>query len=257
MTNRYLVDCALTLFKMGVRVPELPHLRKLADIGYLADLLRRLRVTCVLDVGAHNGTYAYHLRRAGYSGHILSFEPVQEQFMQMTKLSQGDPAWKLFSYALGSDDTTKEFNVIKSGAERHVLSSLLDPDWDNLKLIAGKNIDRHLERKEVVHIRRIDSILSELIPHANPRLFIKVDTQGYDLEVIKGATGVMQHIVGMQSELSVTPIYKNMPHYTRCLEYYESLGFSLMNLAIVNRTLQGSILEYDCVMARLSELDVH
>ncbi|MFO1146595.1 MAG: FkbM family methyltransferase, partial [Rhodospirillales bacterium] len=173
MKNRYLVDCALALFKIGVRVPEFPQLRKLADVGYLSGLLRRLRVNCVVDVGAHNGTYAYHLRRAGYSGEILSFEPVKEQFMQMTRLSHGDPAWRSFSYALGSDDTTGEFNVIKSGTERHVLSSLLDPDWDNLKLLADQTTDRHLERKEVVHIRRLDSILSELIPHTAPRLFLQ------------------------------------------------------------------------------------
>jgi len=255
--NRYLVDCALALFKIGVRVPEFPQLRKLMDVGYLSELLRRLRVNCVVDVGAHNGTYAYHLRRAGYSGEILSFEPVKEQFMQITRLSHGDPAWRSFGYALGSDDKTGEFNVIKSGTERHVLSSLLDPDWDNLKLLADQTTDRHLERKEVVHIRRLDSILSELLPHNAPRLFLKVDTQGYDLEVIKGAAGVMQHIVGLQSELSVTPIYKNMPHYTKCLEYYESLGFSLMHLALVNRTRQGNILEYDCLMARLPELNGH
>ncbi|MFO1155450.1 MAG: hypothetical protein U1E43_01125 [Rhodospirillales bacterium] len=101
----------------------------------------------------------------------------------------------------------------------------------------------------------------ENIPYAGrieqPCLFLKVDTQGYDLEVIKGAAGVMQHIVGLQSELSVMPIYKDMPHYTQCLEYYESLGFSLMHLALVNRTRQGNILEYDCLMARVPELDSH
>jgi hypothetical protein len=60
--------------------------------------------------------------------------------------------------------------------------------------------------------------------------------------------------VGLQSEISVTPIYANMPHYTQALDYYESRGFSLLNLFIVNRTAEGSILEYDCIMARSSEL---
>ena len=174
MKNKYLVGCALALFKMGVRVPDAPRLKKLLEIGYLSNLLRRLQVTCVLDVGAHSGNYAYHLRRAGYTGDILSFEPVREQFMEMARLSRGDPTWKSFSYALGSEDTTKEFNVIRSGTERHVLSSLLDPDWDQLKLIGGRNVDRHLERKEIVHIRRLDSILSEIAYPVEPSWMISL-----------------------------------------------------------------------------------
>ncbi len=255
MRNRYLVDSALALCKMGVRVPSSRRLRKLSEIGYLADLLQRLQVTCVLDVGAHSGNYAYHLRRSGYGGLILSFEPVREQLTTIERLSQDDPDWKSFGIALGSEDTSREFNVILSGGERHVLSSLLDPDWQQLQLIGNGDVDRHLERKEVVHIRRLDSILATLIPLENARIFIKVDTQGYDMEVIKGTSGIIQYVVGMQSELSVTPLYRDTPHYTKCLEYYESLGFCLMNLTVVNRTPKGSILEYDCVMARLAELD--
>jgi len=240
---------------MGVRVPSSRRLRKLSEIGYLADLLQRLQVTCVLDVGAHSGNYAYHLRRSGYGGLILSFEPVREQLTTIERLSQDDPDWKSFGIALGSEDTSREFNVILSGGERHVLSSLLDPDWQQLQLIGNGDVDRHLERKEVVHIRRLDSILATLIPLENARIFVKVDTQGYDMEVIKGTSGIIQYVVGMQSELSVTPLYRDTPHYTKCLEYYESLGFCLMNLTVVNRTPKGSILEYDCVMARLAELD--
>lgn len=67
----------------------------------------------------------------------------------------------------------------------------------------------------------------------------------------------MRNIIGLQSEISVTPIYRNMTHYTKALDYYESLGFSLMNLFVVNRTSHTSILEYDCIMVRLEEIGVY
>lgn len=115
-----------------------------------------------------------------------------------------------------------------------------------------------IQKTESVEIKRLDSILGNLLSHIKidtPRIFLKVDTQGYDLEVVKGAELVLGRIVGLQAELSVTPIYKNMPHYTKVLEYFESLDFALMNLFVVNRTSHQSILEYDCIMAKLNELD--
>lgn len=46
-----------------------------------------------------------------------------------------------------------------------------------------------------------------------------------------------------------------MPQYTHASEYYESLGFSLMNLYIVNRAGLGGVLEYDCLMARVDQCE--
>lgn len=112
------------------------------------------------------------------------------------------------------------------------------------------------EKRDMIEIRRLDGIFDEILePVARPRVFLKIDTQGFDVEVMKGAAGCMERILGLQSEVSVVPIYDGMPHYTEALAYYESCGFSLMNLFIVSRTGKQNILEYDCLMARLDELD--
>jgi hypothetical protein len=60
--------------------------------------------------------------------------------------------------------------------------------------------------------------------------------------------------VGIQSEISVIPLYEGMPHYTESLACYEQFGFALMNLFVVNWTPDGRVVEYDCVMARLGAL---
>ena len=83
-----------------------------------------------------------------------------------------------------------------------------------------------------------------------------MDTQGYDLEVLKGCARWIERVFALQSEISITPLYHEMPHYTQALELYESLGFSLMNLYVVGRAKRGSIIEYDCVMARLDRFDL-
>jgi hypothetical protein len=69
--------------------------------------------------------------------------------------------------------------------------------------------------------------------------FLKMNTQGYDLEVFKGTAGCMDKIRGIQSELSVQPLYKNMPHFLEALDAYAAAGFDPYNLSVVNRVSDG------------------
>jgi len=82
------------------------------------------------------------------------------------------------------------------------------------------------------------------------RVFLKMDTQGYDLEVFRGTSGCIDKIQGIQSELSIQALYKNMPHYLEVLEAYEAAGFDLYNLSVVNRVSNGGLLELNCFMRR-------
>lgn len=102
-----------------------------------------------------------------------------------------------------------------------------------------------------VQVKRLDDIFPSLIQGIeSPKVFLKMDTQGFDLEVFKGAAGCLEHIVGIQSELSIQPIYKGMPHYLEALQVYESAEFELFNLSPVNRTDNGRIIELNCFMRR-------
>jgi FkbM family methyltransferase len=243
MFRSFIVNFAHSALKAGVRIPEMPGIRRFSEQAFLCDLLKDLRINCFLDVGANKGIYSKHLRMMGYDGYIFSFEPIGEDFEAVSLLARGDSLWQSFNYALGSENTKRSFNIIKISADKTQYSSFLRP------------IDTPIERTEIVEIKRLDSILADLTHQiVEPRIFLKVDTQGYDLEVVKGAEGFWGRLLGIYSEISVTPIYDGMPHYTKVLEYYESLGFSLMNLFVVSRTSHQSIIEYDCVMARLEQL---
>ncbi len=77
-----------------------------------------------------------------------------------------------------------------------------------------------------------------------------MDTQGYDNCVIDGAKNCLNLVQGMQSEISVIPLYDGMPAYTESLASYHRLGFKLVDLFIVNKTPDGLVREYDCIMRR-------
>lgn len=206
------------------------------------DLVQALRVNCVVDVGANTGGFSKSLRMNGFEGNIFSFDPLHENCEAMRLLAADDPRWTVFELALGSTSERRAFNVISTtvGTE---LSSFLTPTKD---AVAGTRD---------VEVARLDAVLPNLLRGVpEPRVFLKTDTQGYDVEVVKGAENVMAAIIGLQSEISVSPIYEGMPHYTQALECYESLGFVLMNLLVVNRRPNGNVLEYDCLMAKEDQL---
>ncbi len=81
--------------------------------------------------------------------------------------------------------------------------------------------------EETAPVRRLDRLLPELLTDlATARLFLKMDTQGFDRQVFDGAKGVLPHIVGLQSELPVIPIYDGMTGWLEALFAFTQVGYS-------------------------------
>ena len=207
-------------------------------------ILRDLSINCVLDVGANVGQYARSLRRAGYQGRIVSFEPLEEFATKLRRKSAKDPAWRVQQYALGDEETTAEINATPGAS----LSSLL-PASD-----FGKEWSHKLETsvKETITVRRLDAVLDEVLAGIDePRVYLKLDTQGYDLPAFRGAGDRLTDILAMQSEVSCLPIYEGMPELEEQLGAYRRAGFDIAGLFPVTLhrpTLR--VLEFDAVLVR-------
>jgi FkbM family methyltransferase len=207
-------------------------------------ILDRLQVDVVLDVGANVGQFGRTLRRAGYRGRIESFEPVAEFAAKLRRRTQKDPRWRVHEYALGDEDTTTEINATPGAS----LSSLL-PASD-----FGKEWSRKLETsvKQEIRVRRLDGVLDEVLAGLDrPRVYLKLDTQGYDVAAFRGAGDRIAEVVAMQSEVSCLPIYDGMPELEDQLREYRSAGFDLAGLFPVSMhrpTLR--VLEFDAVLVR-------
>jgi FkbM family methyltransferase len=204
----------------------------------LGDLLAALKINYVLDVGANQGQYARLLRRVGYSGQILSFEPNPDVFQKLKLSFANDVAWRGFNCGLGSADGELNFNIFE---ESQVSSFLPANEQLHTKLLSTLKLP----------VRRLDAFVRNILPDwADHRFFLKCDTQGFDVEVLKGAEGVLTHVYGLQSEITVHALYRGTPRYLEALRFYESLGYVLVDLWLNNRTADGDVLEYDCIMRR-------
>lgn len=228
---------------------DLPHVQmKLFHYmagEHVAWLLKELGVNCVLDVGANIGLFGQMLRRRGYRGRIVSFEPLPHLAEKLRERAEGDSDWLVMPYALGDENTEAEMTVVD---DQGTTSSLL-PVSD-----FGKGWSSRLEgiRRETVHIRRLEDVFDEAVADlAAPRVFLKLDTQGYDLRAFTGAGARVKDLLGLQSEISSVPIYDGMPHMTESIAAYEAAGFSSTGIFPVTRDVRShQIIEFDVVMAR-------
>jgi FkbM family methyltransferase len=205
-------------------------------------LLNAHRIDLVIDVGANTGQFARGLRSI-YSGDIISFEPVGATFAQLKAAAASDPKWTCHQLALGEKEDTLPIHV----TNRSVFSSMLQPNEFSARKFGA---DASHVSTEMVPVRRLEDVLREAGPSlANRRIFLKLDTQGFDQQVFGGLGAFLSNVHVLQSEVSVVPIYENMPHWTSSILAYEQAGFHVCGMFPVSRD-NGRVIEFDCIMAR-------
>jgi len=184
------------------------------------------------------------LREIGYLGEIVSFEPASESFGLLDRRSRRDERWRAHRTALGDRSESRTLNLTR---ERN-FSSLLSPSA-SAKTFFPDGVE--VEGEETVDVVALDEVFRSCTAHVpDLRPFLKLDTQGFDLQVLRGATNALRVIRGIQIELSMAPLYEGQPGFHEALSGLQSLGFAPVHLASVGRDDGLRIIELDCLMRR-------
>jgi FkbM family methyltransferase len=225
----------------GVYVSRFPP--PMSKERLLKDFLEQSRINCVLDVGAFIGNYVQELRQLGYQGRIISFEPVPDSFSQMSMNLRSDTAWSGQPYGLSDVNRFATINTYGFGDFNSLLTLKMDAE-------SAFGLDCAMRGNIQIELRRLDEILPALLREIeSPRIFLKMDTQGHDASVLRGAAGVLKWIVGMQSEMPAVQLYEGMPSMAQMLDYYRSCGFVPVGLYPVNSLKSKQITpEFDVIL---------
>jgi FkbM family methyltransferase len=207
-----------------------------------ARLLAWKDVDTVIDVGANVGQFGTRIREAGYRGRIISFEPLARAFAGLAAATDGDPRWDCHRLALGA----------RAGHETLHVSA----DLEASSILAME--DRHVRHwppsayvgAEAVEVVALDAVAPSLLPERG-RLYVKLDVQGYELEVLRGAEEVLARAELLEAELSLVPLYRGGPLYREVLDHIERRGFELVSVeGITEEPETGHMLQVDAVLAR-------
>jgi FkbM family methyltransferase len=182
----------------------------------LARLLALHRIDVILDVGANAGQFGWDLRDIGFSGRIVSFEPLADAFAQLQQAAQGDGKWQAVNIGLGDQDARAVINVAANSQSSSFLPML------------AAHSEAAPESKYVgeqsSEIRRLDSVFSSYV-RPDTRVFLKIDTQGFEKKVLQGAEKVLGQIELVQVECSFVPLYEGAVLVEEMIGFMRGAGF--------------------------------
>jgi FkbM family methyltransferase len=154
----------------------------------------------IVDVGAASlgeGTDPYNALRQPGRFHVIGFEPVEEQWDLLKLLFPTDHTFLPYFIADGSKRTFYVCNNSYTSSLYEPYSELLDK-FQSLEIPFTESFE--------VETRRLDDIkeISDID-------FLKLDVQGAELDVIKGASRLLENTLVVHTEVEFIPLYRNQP----------------------------------------------
>jgi len=187
------------------------------EAGRLTAMLSHHGIDVVLDVGANVGQFASGLRRAGYSGRLVSFEPLSEAYEKLLVAADGDANWDVAPRtAIGDHQGEIEIHVSHNSVSSSILNML---ESHSNSAPSSRYIGN-----ESVKINTLDTLaISHL--ESGSASFLKIDTQGYEDRVLNGARNTLKRLRGVQLELSLVPLYEGQQLFDTFADRLQALGF--------------------------------
>ncbi|MGO9302451.1 MAG: FkbM family methyltransferase [Candidatus Korobacteraceae bacterium] len=216
------------------RVAGLPAAQRLQEV------FAKRQIDRVIDVGANEGQFYKFLRlEVGFTGQIVSFEPIPELAARLQERSTNDSSWTVHACALGATAGELTLNVTaKTAFSSFLLPLALDPDF------SGNVVERTIR----VPVSTLDEMFPD--PIALRHTYLKLDTQGFDLEVAGGGERTLETIPALQTEVSFSALYDGMPDYQKSLSVFNQYGFHVSDFFVVAARSDGIACEFDCIMLR-------
>ena len=141
----------------------------------LIDFIEDRKIDVVIDVGANIGQFGQLLRKQGFQGKIVSFEPTNSAFQTLQKRAAADGNWEVHHCGLGASAGESVIHV----SQLSVCSSILP--LTGVALLHDSRLAE--DHNEKIVLRTLDQAASGLTGN----ILLKIDTQGYEKQVMEGA----------------------------------------------------------------------
>jgi FkbM family methyltransferase len=221
------------LNKFGYQITRYPNI----DISRRIQIIKNHNINKVIDVGANLGQYSLELRKFGFCGNIISFEPLSKTYSQLQQKTSNDKKWQTYNIAIGNEDGEAIINVANNTYSSSINNML------ESHLIAAPT-SRYVS-KEIITIKKIDTIFNNICC-SDDIVLLKIDTQGYEKQVLEGARKSLNKILLLQLEMSLIPLYENELIIADMIKFLEKIQFELISLenGFVNNET-GQLLQVD------------
>jgi len=198
----------------------------LTDRDYVLGFICKQSPDVVLDIGANEGQFASKLRAAGYRGRIVSFEPQAQPYAALARKTSADENWECHQMALGAG--TGELTMHVSGSS---VSSSLYPIGKRHVQLMPESLE---VKSEAVRSERLDDWTARRSDILAGNLFVKIDVQGYEAPLLRGASRVLRVAKAVYIELIFAELYDGQSKYHDVMRLLEEAGLRFFALMDVN-----------------------
>lgn len=195
----------------------------------------------IIDVGANRGQFSLISRLVKPDVPILAFEPIPTEAEVYRRATSGFANILLHQTALGENGGEAEIHLSRSADS----SSLLPIGETQRKLFRDTDEIGTLK----IPVKRLDDFQSEWEKYS--RILLKIDVQGFELSVLKGAVEVLKNCAYVYAECSETELYVGQALYRDVADFLEQRGFrsqSRHNETVVD----GKLVQADYLFVRSS-----
>ena len=207
---------------------------------HIAQTLEFHNIDLVLDIGANEGQFAEKLIEHGYKKKIISFEPIENVHKILKNNSKAHDNWIVYeNLGFGKINETKLINISKNS----VSSSILEINKTHLDI----EPDARTIRKEEIRLITLNDFLSQN-EYKDKKIFVKIDTQGYEENILLGADKVLNQISTIMIETSISKVYDQEKDYLEMINLMKSFGFHVWSVerGFTNKKT-GQVLQLDII----------
>lgn len=207
-------------------------------------IYKNYKVSLLLDVGANTGIYGKEMRSVGFEGKIISYEPLSDAFEKLARVANKLGNWEVNNFALGDENVIKEINISNNSHSSSIL--------DILDTHTNAEVSASYVGKQKIELKTLDSIANNIVLNNYKEVFLKIDTQGFELNVLKGAEHSLDFINTIQLEMSLVPLYSGQALYDELFQFLWQRGYTLIDIepGFVDAK-QGKLLQFDGIFRKL------
>lgn len=181
----------------------------------------------VVDVGANEGQSIRAIQALLPGVETYAFEPNPACASYLRSLDWEGAHIEVCAVACGSQEATLPLTVFKGDSG---LSSLLDKTQALMDHCGGITVEEVIQ----VPVVRLDKAMQQCGVNRGP-LMVKIDTQGYELEVLKGATHIMPNTAIVVCEVNLMPFYSEQCMFDALVAFMATQRFKLFDMGKVVR----------------------
>jgi FkbM family methyltransferase len=203
----------------------------------LMDFIVHRQIDTVIDVGANVGQFGQDLRTRGYRGKIVSFEPIASVYQTLAATTTTDTQWESHNCALGAEAGEATIHVSQASVFSSILpSTQAATRYDKTAAIA---------KTETIAVRRLDDTCRGL----SGNVLLKIDTQGFERQVLEGGRAMLSTLKGVLMELPIVHLYQRTWRFHEAVAFMDEAGFVPAQIRPVNYHSADPVsqVEVDCL----------